>query len=382
RGEDMTEAGHDADDRTARRARRNRWRSDGADATGAERARTEQADAWLDAWLGLPAGPTADPLDVLDAIRATGGDLPRTSDALRAVEPLGWTVLHDLHRPGRARATVEHVAVGPGGIVVVETLRWDGEVRVVEGTLRHRGYGRTPDVATVADTASAVTALLAPTHRRAVHAVLCLAGQSLDPVSVRGGAVAVGLAELPAYLVSLPGLLAPADVPLVVDYLAAELAGATGPEQLTVDDVFRPAVVWDAPDVPQQHHDQARPATREPWPADRLGEWPAPPEDEPTARPSGAGDRSAPDLRTPQGADAYLPPANGPVAGGPTGPTDLARDPAAPARRRGPLGRVPGRRRPTPTGAAVGDSVLRSILVALGLLTAGNLVLAWLSATG
>jgi hypothetical protein len=361
----MNEAGQGAEDRTARRPRRDRVR------------RSEAAtDTWLDAWFGVPTSRPGDPRDALD--EATGPVvLPGTADALRSVEAHGWTVLHDLHRPGRTRATVEHVVVGPGGVVVIETLRWDGEVQVVEATLRHRGYGRTPDVAAVADTASAVTALLAPSHRRTVHAVVTLLRQDLDPVAVCGGAVATGLAQLPAYLVSLPAVLAPADVPLVVDYLTAELAGAASPEQLTVDDVFRPRVVWDAPDVPQPHPRPSRPATREPWPEDRLGEWPvADSGDETIARLSAheravrpadeTADLDDLDALTGQDADPYTQPVAG-LAGVPapaSAPTDRPRWWAL-------------RRRP---GEAPGDALLRSAMVVLGLLTAGNLVLAWLSA--
>jgi hypothetical protein len=333
----MNEAGQGAEDRTARRPRR-------------ERARRGDAatDTWLDAWSGVPTSRPGDPLDALDEEIVRLG----TADTLRAVETHGWTVLHDLHRPGRTRATIEHVAVGPGGVVVIETLRWDGEVQVVEATLRHRGYGRTPDVAAVADTAGAVTALLAPSHRRAVHAVVCLARQDLEPVAVCGGAVALGLAQLPAYLLALPPVLAPADVPLVVDYLTAELAGTSSPEQLTVDDVFRPRVVWDAPDVPRPHPRPSRPATREPWPEDRLGEWPVADSGDDTIARLAAHERavgSTPDAPTPE---------------------DV---PVTPARRRGPA----RRRRPAD---APGDALLRSAMGVLGLLTAGNLVLAWLSA--
>ncbi|GEL46526.1 hypothetical protein CHO01_16420 [Cellulomonas hominis] len=208
----------------ARRARRLGRRRAGT-AAGLPRART-QADAWFDAWLSGDAAP-AD-LEVPD----------------------GWTVLRGLHRPGSGVATVERIAVGPGGIVVVETVRWPGEVAVVNGTLRHQGYGRTPDAATVADAAGAVTALLAPTHRRAVRAVLRLAGHDLDPVAVRGGAVALGEQQATAYLAALPEQLSAPDVRLVVDYLAAELGGPSSPEQLTLDDVFRSPAVWSAPDVP------------------------------------------------------------------------------------------------------------------------------------
>ncbi|WP_213281485.1 nuclease-related domain-containing protein, partial [Cellulomonas hominis] len=215
-------------DPVARRARRRArwWGTAAGTAPGVPAARpaADRADDWFDSWLTDSA--------------ATAG----TRRALERAD--GWTSLTDLHRPGSGSATVDLVAVGPGGIVVVETLHGDGEITVAGGTLRHRGYGRTPDVAAVAATAGALTALLAPTHRRAVHAVLCLAGRDHEPVAVCGGGTVVGERQLAAHLAALPVLLPTADVALVVEYLTAELGGPTSPEQLTVDDVFRPAAVW------------------------------------------------------------------------------------------------------------------------------------------
>ncbi|WP_454050324.1 NERD domain-containing protein [Cellulomonas sp. Marseille-Q8402] len=302
-------------DRTARRARRRALRRGEAAERGVPSARPEvdRTDDWFDSWL-----------------RGSAAEAAGTTRALASAAPAGWVVLRDLHRPGRTRTTVEHVAVGPGGVVVVETLRWGGEVAVVDGTLRHQGYGRTPEVSAVADAAGAVTALLAPTHRLAVHAVLCLAGRDLEPVAARGGGTVVGEPQLAAHLSALPERFTPEDVALVSDYLVAELGGAASPEQLTVDDVFRPSAVWRSPDV----------ATR---PAPARG----------TSRPS---DRVPP----------YVQPRNHAVAG--------LHDQADAA--------VDGPESAPATRAGTGDGMLRLGLAVLGLLTAGNFLLAWLDAAG
>lgn len=316
--------GNGAGHRTARRARRlTRWW--GADARTSDvpraRAGADAPDTWFDDWLtGHPAESAG-----------TGHELARVAGT-------GWVTLTGLNRPGSTRATVEHVAVGPGGIVVVETLHWDGEIEVAGGTLRHRGYGRTPDVAEVAGAAGALTALLAPTHRRTVLAVLCLADRDLDPVAVCGGAVAVGERQLADYLTALPERLVAADVPLVVDYLTAELTGTASPELLTVDDVFRPAAVWDAPTVP------AAAPSRAALPADAPAE----------AHRDPSGD--APGYDQPHNIH-------------PEGHPDQAVDRPAPSV-------APDRRRP-----AVGDGALRLGVLVLGLLTVGNVLLAWLDAT-
>ncbi|WP_217617032.1 nuclease-related domain-containing protein [Cellulomonas sp. GbtcB1] len=307
-----------------RTRRRGLWRT-ARRASGVPSARPEadRSDDWFDAWL-------------TDAAEAVG-----SRRALAEAESAGWVVLHDLHRPGSTDATVEHVAVGPGGVAVVESLRWSGEVTVHDGTLRHRGYGRTADVAAVADAAGAVTALLAPAHRRAVLAVVSLGGRDLDPAAVRGGATAVGEPQLAAHLAALPAVFSADDVTLVAEYLAAELGGAASPEQLTVDDVFRPAAVW-RPDGPAD----AAPA---------AGTHAAP-----AAPGAGVPEGAQPAGSTPR----YAQPDNRDVAGLHAGQAEDAPDRSAPAARRG----------------AAGDGMLRLGLLVLGLLTAGNVLLAWLDA--
>jgi hypothetical protein len=309
-----------------RTRRRGLWRT-ARRASGVPSARPEadRSDDWFDAWL-------TDAADTVGSRRA-----------LADAEAAGWVVLHDLHRPGSTDATVEHVAVGPGGVVVVETLRWTGEVTAGDGTLRHRGYGRTADVAAVADAAGAVTALLAPAHRRAVLAVVSLGGRDLEPVAVRGGATAVGEPQLAAHLAALPGVFSPEDVTLVAEYLAAELGGAASPEQLTVDDVFRPAAVW-RPDAP----------------AGAAGAGSAGTVD--AADPAAPGAGAARQARTAGGSPRYAQPANREVAGLHAGQAEDAPDRPAP---------------PAPRGAR-GDGMLRVGLLVLGLLTAGNVLLAWL----
>jgi len=51
-----------------------------------------------------------------------------TARALAGVERDGWTVLHDVRPPGK-RWNLDHVLVGPAGVVVVETKQWRRPVR-------------------------------------------------------------------------------------------------------------------------------------------------------------------------------------------------------------------------------------------------------------
>ncbi len=46
------------------------------------------------------------------------------ADELDQLAASGWRVLHDVRWPGRPVANLDHVAVGPGGVVVVDTKNW------------------------------------------------------------------------------------------------------------------------------------------------------------------------------------------------------------------------------------------------------------------
>ena len=67
----------------------------------------------------------------------------------RALEamPEGWVVLHDLAWPGRQRANLDHVVVGPGGVFVVDAKNWSGRVEVRNQVLMEVGRKRDSTVA-------------------------------------------------------------------------------------------------------------------------------------------------------------------------------------------------------------------------------------------
>ncbi len=88
------------------------------------------------------------------AARAKAADLEREAGAWEAgaegerlvanelARLLGpWRVLHDrLLRPGRSKVNLDHVAVGPGGVFLIDAKHWSGRVSVYDGTLwQHNG---------------------------------------------------------------------------------------------------------------------------------------------------------------------------------------------------------------------------------------------------
>jgi hypothetical protein len=62
----------------------------------------------------------------------------RVGPLLDTLEDRGWFILHDRRMPG-ARENIDHVAIGPAGVVVVETKSYTGDVRMRDGVLRVNG---------------------------------------------------------------------------------------------------------------------------------------------------------------------------------------------------------------------------------------------------
>ncbi|WP_146846533.1 nuclease-related domain-containing protein [Cellulomonas terrae] len=211
----MGEAGFGAEEQASRRARR-------VAQLRAEEARSCELDAEVQARLVRAQRD--------QRAWSAGAEGERlVAAAIESTARYGWAVLHDLHWPGRPKANLDHVALGPGGVILVDAKNWSGDVTIVDGRLRQNGYDRTPQVESVASAAADLSAELAPPHRSAVRGIVCLASQDLPPTSSSLGVVVVGRVHLPAYLASLPYRLSPFDVADVGRYLESHLGGATSP---------------------------------------------------------------------------------------------------------------------------------------------------------
>ena len=79
-----------------------------------------------------------------------------------AALPADWVVLHDLAWPGRQRANLDHVVIGPGGVFVVDAKNWSGRVEVRDHVLTQNGRRREDAVSSVTAAAIAVQALVSP----------------------------------------------------------------------------------------------------------------------------------------------------------------------------------------------------------------------------
>lgn len=94
-----------------------------------------------------------------------------TGQTLAQLDSTAWRVLHDVRWPGRARANIDHVVIGPPGVFVIDSKNWSGRVAVTDGVLRQNGRPRESAVVGVAEAGIAILELAPDVP---VHPVLCL----------------------------------------------------------------------------------------------------------------------------------------------------------------------------------------------------------------
>jgi len=128
-----------------------------------------------------------------------------TAEAL-ALLPPDWTVLHDLPWPGRPRANIDHLVVGPSGVFVIDSKNWSGTVTLRDGELRQNGRSRARIVAAASQAADAVSAATPSSRPDAVHAVLCLVGDEV-PTGNAGKVRVCSTGTLVSVLTGMPVVL-------------------------------------------------------------------------------------------------------------------------------------------------------------------------------
>lgn len=139
-----------------------------------------------------------------------GAEGERAVGAALAALGSDWVVLHDVRWPGRRFANIDHIAIGPGGVFVIDAKNWSGAISVANDVLRQNGYRRDGAVAGCADSAIAVGELISG-HTTNVIPVLCFVGE----VTIEGAAREVALcttANLVERLVGNPTVLSPDEV--------------------------------------------------------------------------------------------------------------------------------------------------------------------------
>ncbi|PNH82283.1 NERD domain-containing protein [Arthrobacter sp. AFG20] len=154
----------------------------------------------------------------------------------------GWFLLHDVHWPGRPLARLEHVLVGPGGVVVVSVKNWSGHVDVVDGALLQNGHDRFPAVETSLAQAAAVAAVLPAPWRRLVRSLICLTAQPELRGTTGSGIEVRGIDCIPEAVTGLPDVLDAPSALLLYAQLGQLLTRPQVPEAGTVrNPAYRPA---------------------------------------------------------------------------------------------------------------------------------------------
>jgi hypothetical protein len=151
-----------------------------------------------------------------------------TGTSLQILGRYGWTVVDATGHADFPELESVHLAVGPGGVVLVEEKLWTGRVVVEDGVLRHNGYRCEDDVASLVEACGSIQALVPPAHRGAVAGVLYVTPRDMPPETTSGVYV-VGRLHLASLLVNLPQRLTPMDVSDIARDLNRQLAASVTP---------------------------------------------------------------------------------------------------------------------------------------------------------
>lgn len=157
----------------------------------------------------------------------------RVATVLDSLEDHGWLALHDVHWPGRPKANLDHVLIGPGGVVVIDAKNWSGNVLLRQGVLRQNGYSREREAASVLEQSAAVAALLEPQDRRYVQAWLCMVGQPTLRGVTTSGVRFEGIDTVRDAIIAAPPVLEANAATAIHHYLTQLLTGSSSPPQLT-----------------------------------------------------------------------------------------------------------------------------------------------------
>jgi hypothetical protein len=131
----------------------------------------------------------------------------RTARLLDPLERHGWAILHDLALPG-SRANLDHLAIGPGGVFVIDSKQYRGRLQLdPSGRLWHGRYPLAPTLGAVSFEADQAAQILTDPHVVVVP-IMAVHGAEVPwgKVVVDGVPVLPAL-RLPSMLRALPAVL-------------------------------------------------------------------------------------------------------------------------------------------------------------------------------
>ena len=164
--------------------------------------------------------------DTLAWRRGAAGER-RTARLLAPLERRGWAVLHDLAIPGSV-ANIDHLVIGPGGVAVIDSKQYRGQLRVDRDGMvwhgRHLLVSAPRRTLWEADQADE-TLGIADLH---VAAIVAVHGASIPWGALRAdGVTIVPARRLPDLLCALPPVLGPERVAWLADRARLRFRPAT-----------------------------------------------------------------------------------------------------------------------------------------------------------
>ena len=141
----------------------------------------------------------------------------RTALLLGPLERHGWAVLHDLAIPG-SRANIDHLAIGPGGVFVIDSKQYRGRLQLdPSGRLWHGRSPLAPALRAVSFEADQA-AMVLPDPGLAVVLIVAVHGAQVPwGKVVMAGVPVVAARRLPSMLRALPAVLGPERVAWLAD---------------------------------------------------------------------------------------------------------------------------------------------------------------------
>jgi Nuclease-related domain len=133
----------------------------------------------------------------------------RTARLLGPLEREGWAILHDLAVPG-SRANLDHLAIGPGGVFVIDSKQYRGRLQLDSfGQLWHGRYPLAATLRAVEFEADQAAQIL-PDPGVAVVPIVAVHGAQVPwGKVVMNGVPVVPARRLPSMLRELPAVLGP-----------------------------------------------------------------------------------------------------------------------------------------------------------------------------
>ena len=186
-----------------------------------------------------------------------GDEGERETARLMMSLPNSWTVLHNVFLPGR-RFNVDHLLIGPGGVIALDSKNYSGPVKLSNGTMWCGRYPKTHELQAAQYHADCIAELLGV----GVNAALCIHTAELPAEQFSVGEVDVlSPARLAEWLCGLP--------PELLDMQVTAVSAAAGP----LDD--------ESTDSPTPSPCIAAPGQLPPMPPTPASKWPPPPDPRP-----------------------------------------------------------------------------------------------------